>query len=113
MHIDLKSALSQLPLPATAAWPEGVWDRTVIEHGTMSVIVFTPRGHDYQTTHTQDELYIVMKGSGTLMIEDIPYPFTEGDVLFVPAKKQHRFAEFTHDLITWAVFWGPQGGEKE
>ena len=113
MHIDLKSALSQLPLPATAAWPEGVWDRTVIEHGTMSVIVFTPRGHDYQTTHTQDELYIVMKGSGTLMIEDIPYPFTEGDVLFVPAKKQHRFAEFTQDLITWAVFWGSQGGEKE
>ena len=112
MHFDLKSALSPLPLPATATWPEGVWDKTVFEHGTMSVLVFTPRGNDYQTSHTQDELYIVMKGSGTLMIEDIPYPFVEGAVLFVPAEKRHRFVEFSQDLITWAIFWGPAGGEK-
>jgi mannose-6-phosphate isomerase-like protein (cupin superfamily) len=113
MHIDLKSALSYLPLPATTSWPEGVWDKTVFSHGTMSVIVFTPRGRDYQTSHDQDELYIVMKGSGILMIEDTPCPFTEGDVLFVPATKQHGFAEFSQDLITWAIFWGPTGGEKE
>ncbi len=98
-------------LPATTAWPEGVWDKTVFSHGTMSVLVFTPRGRDYQTTHTQDELYIVMKGSGTLLIEDTPFPFVEGDVLFVPAGKHHRFVDFTPDLITWAIFWGPPGGE--
>jgi len=70
-------------------------------------------GCDYQTAHTQDELYIVMKGSGTLMIEDTPFPFVEGDALFVPATRQHRFSQFSQDLITWAVFWGPAGGEKE
>ena len=113
MHIDLKSALSHLPLPPTTAWPEGIWDKTMFSHGTMSVIVFTPRGRDYQTSHDQDELYIVMKGSGILMIEDTPYPFAEGDVLFVPATKRHRFSEFSQDLITWAVFWGPKGGEQE
>ena len=112
MHIDLKSTLKALPLPATASWPQGVWDKTVLAHGTMSVVVFAPRGRDYQTSHKQDELYIVMKGSGILMIEDIPYPFREGDVLFVPAQKQHRFAEFSEDLVTWAIFWGPVGGEK-
>jgi mannose-6-phosphate isomerase-like protein (cupin superfamily) len=112
MHVDLKSALSLLPLPATTAWPEGVWDKTVFEHGTLSVIVFAPRGRDYQTTHTQDELYIVMKGSGTLLLENIASPFVEGDVLFVPAEKQHRFVEFSADFVTWAIFWGPQGGEK-
>jgi mannose-6-phosphate isomerase-like protein (cupin superfamily) len=113
MRIDLKSALSHLPLPATASWPEGVWDKTVFAHGTMCVIAFTPRGHDYQSSHEQDELYIVMKGSGTLVIEDTPHLFVEGDVLFVPATKPHRFAEFSPDLITWAIFWGPAGGEKE
>ena len=112
MRIDLKSALSHLPLPATAAWPEGVWDKTVFEHGTMSVLVFTPRGHDYQTSHRQDELYIIMKGSGTLLIEETPFPFVEGDALFVPAEKHHRFVEFSPDLITWAIFWGPPGGES-
>ena len=61
MRVDLKSAVSFLPLPATTAWPEGVWDKTVFEHGTLSLIVFAPHGRDYQTTHKQDELYIVMR----------------------------------------------------
>ena len=78
----------------------------------MSVIVFTPRGRDYQTKHSQDELYIVIKGSGTLMIADAPHSFCKGDVLFVPAETQHRFVDFTQDLITWAIFWGPPGGES-
>jgi mannose-6-phosphate isomerase-like protein (cupin superfamily) len=112
MVIDLRTALSQLPLPATPSWPEGVWDKTMFEHGTMSVIVFTPRSHDYQTKHSQDELYIVIKGSGTLMIDDAPHPFREGDVLFVPAEIQHRFVNFTEGLVTWAIFWGPQGGAR-
>jgi mannose-6-phosphate isomerase-like protein (cupin superfamily) len=111
MHLDLQSALRHLPLPATAAWPEGVWDKTVCAHGTMSVIVFTPRGHDYQTTHAQDELYVVVRGSGVLLVGDTPHPFAAGDVLFVPAEVRHRFVEFTPDLVTWAIFWGPPGGE--
>lgn len=78
----------------------------------MSVVVFAPRGRDYQTSHDQDELYIVMKGSGILTIEGTPYSFMEGDVLFVPAHKQHRFAEFSEGFFTWAIFWGPVGGEK-
>src|SRR6201999_1469575 len=53
----------------------------------------------------QDELYIIMKGSGTLKIEDTRFPFVQGDVLFVPAGKRHRFVDFTPDLITWAIFW--------
>ena len=112
MVIDLKTAVSHLPLPATPTWPEGVWDKTVFQHGTMSVLVFTPRGQDYQTKHSQDELYIVIKGSGTLMIADTPHTFCEGDVLFVPAETQHRFVHFTDDLITWAIFYGPEGGER-
>ena len=56
MRIDLKSALSSLPLPATASWPEGVWDKTVFSHGTMSVLVFTPRGRDDSITHTGDNI---------------------------------------------------------
>jgi mannose-6-phosphate isomerase-like protein (cupin superfamily) len=112
MVINLKSALAHLPLPATPTWPEGVWDKSLFEHGTMSLIVFAPRGHDYQTKHSQDELYIVIKGSGKLMIANQPHAFAEGDVLFVPAEKQHRFVDFTDDLTTWAIFWGPEGGES-
>ena len=53
-----------------------------------------------------------MKGSGTLLIEDTLFPFVEADVLFVPAGRHHRFVDFTPDLTTWAIFWGPPGGEE-
>lgn len=110
-RISLADTLSKLPLPATDRWPEGVWDVEALAHGSMSVVLFAPRGRDYQSTHTRDELYIVVEGSGVLLVEDKPYPFVAGDVLFVPANTIHRFEQFSEDLVTWAVFWGPPGGE--
>jgi mannose-6-phosphate isomerase-like protein (cupin superfamily) len=112
MKIDLKEFLEKLPLPSTTKWPEGVWDIEALKNGTMSLLLFTPRGKDYQTLHEQDELYIIFKGKGDLVIEGKVFSFTEGDVLFVPAGKQHKFVNFSKDLITWAIFWGPKGGEK-
>jgi mannose-6-phosphate isomerase-like protein (cupin superfamily) len=111
MRLSLADALSKRPLPATERWPEGVWDTDVFAHGSVSVILFTPRGTDYQSSHRQDELYIVFKGRGVLLIEGTRYPFVTGDVLFVAANKVHRFEEFSEDLTTGAVFWGPQDGE--
>jgi hypothetical protein len=44
MRVSLAEALARLPLPATATWPQGVWDVEVLKHGSMSVELFTPRG---------------------------------------------------------------------
>jgi mannose-6-phosphate isomerase-like protein (cupin superfamily) len=112
MRIPLAEALASLPLPATARWPDGVWDTTLFKHGTMSVILFAPRGMDHQSAHGQDELYVIVKGHGVLVVEDDRTPFEETDVLFVPAGKSHRFEDFSDDLVTWAIFWGPKGGES-
>jgi|SRR5450432_787821 len=112
MRIELGPNLSKLPLPATTRWPQGVWDHKAFSHGSMSVILFTPRGADYQTSHGQDELYVVIKGSGVLLVEGIRHAFLEGDVLFVPANKTHCFEQFSPDIVTWAIFWGPNGGEE-
>lgn len=38
-------------------------------------------------------------------------PFGPGDALFEPAGVEHRFEGFTNDLVVWAVFYGPEGGE--
>ncbi|MDQ3378133.1 MAG: cupin domain-containing protein, partial [Actinomycetota bacterium] len=35
-----------------------------------------------------------------------------GDALFVPAGVEHRFENFTDDLVAWVVFYGPEGGEE-
>lgn len=112
MRIALDRFLSKLPLPATARWPSGTWDVEAFAHGSMSIVLFTPRGADHQTSHEQDELYVVLTGSGELTIAGVAHPFAAGDTLFVAANAPHRFTRFTEDLVTWAIFWGPPGGER-
>lgn len=111
MKISLRETLAKLPLPATEKWPQGVWDVTTFERDTLSVLLFAPKYQDYQTPHSQDEIYIVMRGSGTLQAEGQPLEFEAGDILFVPARRDHRFVRFTGDLLLWVVFWGPHHAE--
>jgi mannose-6-phosphate isomerase-like protein (cupin superfamily) len=112
MVISLENTITKLPLPATAAWPHGVWDCEAFAHGTMSLIVYHPHVKDFQTTHDQDELYIVVSGVAELIIEGKSHACKTGDALFVPARKDHRFENFSDDFIVWAIFWGPKGGER-
>jgi mannose-6-phosphate isomerase-like protein (cupin superfamily) len=111
MRISLADAQQKLPLPPTERWPDGVWDTEAYRHGSMSLLLFTPRGRDYQTPHEQDELYVVLAGSGVFVREGERLAFEPGDVLFAPAGAEHRFERFSDDLVTWVVFWGPAGGE--
>lgn len=84
----------------------------VLEHGTLSVEIYAPRGTDPQTPHSRDELYVVVSGSGRFVNGDRRHPFGAGDVLFVPAGVPHRFEEFTDDLAVWVIFFGSEGGEE-
>jgi mannose-6-phosphate isomerase-like protein (cupin superfamily) len=111
-HRRGRETQTRLPLPATARWPEGVWDIQAFAHGSMSAVLFIPRGTDYQSSHKQDELYIVVKGNGVLVIDGSRHSLTTGDALFVPANTDHRFIEFNNALVTSAIFWGPNGGES-
>ncbi|HZH25641.1 MAG TPA: cupin domain-containing protein [Azospirillaceae bacterium] len=80
-------------------------------HGTMSVELYAPRGTDPQQPHKQDELYVVVSGTGRFLCADRSTPFGPGDVLFAPAGAVHRFEDFSDDLAVWVIFYGPQGGE--
>lgn len=111
MKISLAEALARLPLPKTEKWPLGVWDAETLTHGTMSLAVFAPKETDFQTPHEQDEIYIVVSGSGEFIADGQQYAFAPGDALFVPAGVAHRFTRFTADLVTWVIFYGPKGGE--
>ena len=99
----------------------------LMAHGTMELRWFSPGGHDPQTPHDRDELYVIVSGTGTFMraqdsraMEDdtsLPLggvdhvPFGPGDAIFVPAGTEHRFEEFSDDFGCWIVFYGPEGGE--
>ncbi len=83
----------------------------LMDHGSMSVRYYAPRGHDPQQPHEQDELYVVLSGHGTFLRCGNRTPFGPGDVLFAAAGEEHRFEEFSDDFETWVVFYGPKGGE--
>ena len=106
MRVTLADALRRVPDA------QGKRFSVVLEHGTLSVEIYAPRGTDPQTPHTRDELYVVMSGSGQFVNGENRHPFGPGDVLFVPAGVVHRFESFTDDLAVWVIFYGPEGGEK-
>jgi mannose-6-phosphate isomerase-like protein (cupin superfamily) len=91
--------------------PNGERSTLVFEHGTLTVKLYAPRGTDTQKAHTRDEGYIVVHGSGTFVHGDQRDPFRPNDFLFAPAGLPHRFEDFTHDLLVWVIFYGPEGGE--
>jgi mannose-6-phosphate isomerase-like protein (cupin superfamily) len=85
----------------------------MLEHGTLLVKLYAPRGHDPQTPHTRDEVYVVAHGNGTFVRDAERISFDTGDLLFVPAGVAHRFEAFSGDLALWVIFYGPEGGEQQ
>ena len=84
-----------------------------LRHGTMKVGLYSPRGEDAQGPHKQDELYIVVSGSGDFVKGGRRRAFKAHDVILVEAGVAHRFENFSDDLAAWVVFWGPPGGEEQ
>ena len=82
-----------------------------LAHGSMFTLVYRPPSPDDQEPHAQDEIYVAMRGCGTLVVEDERHPFGTGDLLFVPAHTVHSFEDCSNELLLWAIFWGPKGGE--
>jgi mannose-6-phosphate isomerase-like protein (cupin superfamily) len=107
-HITVSEADAKLP----DATSQALRFATLLQHGTLAVEFYAPRGHDPQQPHTQDEVYIVVAGSGEFLNGDQRHRFGPGDVIFVPAGRVHRFEHFTDDFQTWVIFYGPQGGEQ-
>jgi len=103
--LTVAEALAKLPGPAGQRWA------VVLEHGTLEVEIYAPRGQDPQKPHTRDELYVVVAGRGEFVNGASRAAFGPGDALFVPAGVVHRFENFSDDLVVWVMFYGPEGGE--
>ena len=104
-HMTLAQGLALMPGPC------GDDFAVLLRHGTLDVGFYAPKLHDPQTPHTRDEVYVVVRGSGRFLNGEERMSFGPGDVLFVPAHREHRFEEFTDDLALWVMFYGPEGGE--
>jgi mannose-6-phosphate isomerase-like protein (cupin superfamily) len=62
-------------------------------------------------THQQDEIYIVLEGTGAFVHDGRRDPVGPGDFLFVAAGVAHHFEDF-QALTLWRLYYGPDGGER-
>ncbi len=96
--------------------PLGLPAALLLERGTLKLYFYEPRGEDKQTPHDQDEVYVVMRGSGTFAIGENEasldrFSVQAGNVIFTQAGAFHRFEDFTDDFGTFVIMYGAEGGE--
>jgi mannose-6-phosphate isomerase-like protein (cupin superfamily) len=62
----------------------------------LGVYVLIAPEPDRQQPHADDEVYIVLGGSGVLEVEGKAVPVQEGSAVFVEAGADHRFTSYEH-----------------
>ncbi len=97
---------------AASPLPPGRLSALIAAHGSMTLRWYAPRGSDPQTPHDQDEIYIVVSGTGWFVRGGERVAFGPHDALFAAAHEVHRFEDFSPDFATWVIFYGPEGGES-
>ena len=60
----------------------------------LGVYVLVAPEPDRQQPHADDEVYVVLEGTGTLEIEGKAVELREGHAVFVPAGAHHRFTAY-------------------
>ena len=64
-----------------------------LEVGVYSLVAPEP---DWQQPHEDDELYVVLEGTGVLEVEGEQVPVRKGTAVFVEAGAEHRFTAYEH-----------------
>jgi mannose-6-phosphate isomerase-like protein (cupin superfamily) len=73
----------------------------------LGVYVLVAPEPDRQQPHEDDEIYLVLEGTGVLEVEGESVPVEEGTTVFVEAGADHRFTAYEH-LAVFVVFARPR-----
>ena len=60
----------------------------------LGVYVLVAPEPDRQQPHEDDEVYVVLEGTGTLEVEGNELELSEGEAAFVAARAEHRFTSY-------------------
>ena len=87
-------------LRASGGGYEIVHESPGVELGVYVLVAPEP---DRQQPHADDEVYVVLEGTGALEVEGESVPVAEGDAVFVEAGAEHRFTAY-EQLAVLVVF---------
>jgi mannose-6-phosphate isomerase-like protein (cupin superfamily) len=90
----------------------GGYEPVHASHGLeLGVYVLVAPEADRQQPHEDDEVYVVLEGSGVLEIEGVSHPLRDGQAIFVPAGADHRFTAYEL-LALLVIFNGPHSARS-
>jgi mannose-6-phosphate isomerase-like protein (cupin superfamily) len=77
-----------------------------LNRGSLSVGVYhlTPGEPDRQQPHTEDEIYYVLSGEGSIEIDGESTRVRPGSVIFVAKQVPHHFHDYPEGLTLLVVF---------
>jgi mannose-6-phosphate isomerase-like protein (cupin superfamily) len=87
--------------------PEGWVEFLRVATMSAGVYVLAAGAADRQSPHSEDELYVVVRGHGRIQHGSVDAEVNPGDALFVPAHVPHRFHSITEELVLLVVFAPP------
>ena len=64
---------------------------------------------DTQDPHSEDEVYVVLRGHGALATDDATADVGPGSVVYVPAGETHHFVRIIEDLTVLVLFAPAEG----
>jgi quercetin dioxygenase-like cupin family protein len=82
-------------------------------HPSLPAIGFANRGVNERHYHCQlYEVYLVVRGSSTIVVNDAPIALHAGDVIVVEPGETHTFVESTPDYFHFVLHCPPIQGDK-
>src|SRR5437867_13118456 len=96
-RITPKAALAKLEKLGGQLWV------TIFKRGALELEFYAPHKTDPQQPHTRDEVYFVISGRGTFVLDGKPQEFGPGEVIFAPKGVPHRLEKFSDDVAIWAI----------
>ena len=99
MHLVHVNAAKDRLLAAGGGY-EIVHTSSGVELGVYVLVAPEP---DRQQPHADDEIYLVLEGTGVLELEGAHIELREGNAAFVPAGADHRFSAYEH-LAVLVIF---------
>src|SRR5438874_264458 len=73
---------------------------------SVGLYMLPAQGVDNQEPHTEDEVYYITSGRGSIHVDGEDRPVEAGSIVFVGANVEHRFHSITEDLVI-LVFFAP------
>ncbi len=79
---------------------------------SAGLYILPTSSEDPQSPHTEDEVYVVLNGRGSIQLPGEDRPVVKGSMAYVPAHTEHRFHSIEEPLEVLVLFSPAEGSHS-